>query len=663
MKKTWFRREYLIMAVIVALFFFGSVFSVLSIWYLHATTRVVNYVGIVRASSQMMVTQELMGLADDRIIERIEEIINELTTGEGPDNLILLPDRQYSQDMDLVRSHWERIKLHISGIRLDRLRSQSATLPNSLQSQILFDSNMVFYELLNSAASSAEAFSSQTINRSRSTIIGAGCFSILVIIFGLFYLQRLRQAADAVNDEITAMKDNLKIGLFFMDKDFIIQPQYSKSLETLLEEPDLNGSNFSELLVSSITEKERETLKDYFTMVINRSFDPQMLEDINPIYELKYTSARTRNEKILSSKFVSVDRGGGKIFILGLIEDITSQKQLKTQLAEEESKREEEMRSLFEIIQIDPRIFNDFLEDTEYEFSRINDMLKNKELSSNFAIMDVYQSIHAIKSNAVILGLENFSEKLQSLEAEIKKSREQETISFEDILHITIEIDQIMWEKDKLRQNLDRLRSFRISEIRNPEEYVLVQSLSRASDKTARDLGKQVQFVVDSVDPRALENAPRRIMKEVLTQLVRNAVYHGIEDPRVRLAAGKDATGTIRLSINMEHNKIHIKLTDDGQGLDFSHIREKAQEMKMLKEPGDVPDKRQLVQLIFVPGFSTAEDAGLHAGRGVGLSLVRERLHEINAAIKLHTEEGKGTVFNIFIPVEAHEVHETHEAS
>jgi two-component system chemotaxis sensor kinase CheA len=662
MKKFRFKREYLTMVVIVGLFFLGSVFSLISLWYLQNTTRVVNYVGIVRASSQMMVSQEIMGLADDRIVERVETIIDELITGEGPNNLSRLPDKQYLQDMGLVRGHWERIKLQVSGVRLERLRSQS-NLPNSLPNQILFDSSQIFVDLLNSAASSAEAFSDRTISRSRTIIMGAGAFSILIILLGLLYLQRLKRASDIVNEEITAMKDNLKIGVFFMDKDLVIQPQYSKALENLLEEQELNGSNFSELLNASVTSKEMETLKDYFSMIINRSFDPQMLEDINPIYELKYISSRTRNEKTLTCKFVAVDRGRGKIFILGIIEDITAEKELKKQLAEEENKQEEEMRSLFEIIQIEPRIFNDFLEDTEYEFSRINDLLKNKELSSRFAIVDIYQSVHAIKSNAVILELTRFSDKLQDLESEIKKIREKEDVSFEDILHITVEIEEVMWEKDKMRENLDRLRSFRISEIRSPEEYVLIQSLTKAADKAARDLGKQVQFVTEAVDPQALESAPRRVVKEVLTQLVRNAVYHGIEDPGTRLAAGKEAAGTIRLSINMERGKIHIILKDDGKGLDFDHIREKAREMRLLKSPKELADKKNLAQVIFIPGFSTAEDAGVHAGRGVGLSLVRERLHEINAAIKLNTSEGKGTVFNIFIPIENHDVHETHEAS
>jgi two-component system chemotaxis sensor kinase CheA len=655
MKQAWRSREYWTMAVIVALFIAGSVFSLWSLRLLQDTARVVHYVGVIRASSQMLVTQELMGLSDDRIAARIEEIINELETGQGPNDLVLLRDAQYLQELALVKSHWEQLKDHIAMVRLDRLQNPAPAAPSTQPSQILFGSSQIFYDRLSNMASSAETFSNRQINRSRITIISASIFALSIVILSLVYLQRLKRASDRINEEITAMKDNLQIGLFFMDQHNIIQPQYSKALETLLNEPDLGGRDFTELLASSVTEKERETLKDYFSMVINRSFDSQMLEDVNPINEFTYIHTGSKTEKNLRCKFVPVDRGGGKIVILSLIEDITAEKALEQQLSREEGKREEEMHSIFEIVQIEPRIFNDFLEDTEYEFSRINDLLKNKELSSQFAVMDIYQSIHAIKSNAVILGIKSFSDKLQLLESEIKKIGDTQNISFEDILHITIQIEQIMRDKDKLRLSLDKIQSFRSSEIRNPDEYVLVQTLIRASDKTARDLEKKVRFVAESIDPQAMEAGPRRIMKEVLTQLVRNAVYHGIEDPQTRIAAGKDETGLIHLSISVEQDRLHIKLTDDGWGLNFTQIRKRARELELVDQEEDLEDKKHLAQLIFSPGFSTADDAGIHAGRGVGLSLVRERLHEIGGSIKLNTEEGKGTVFNIFIPLEARE--------
>jgi chemotaxis protein histidine kinase CheA len=135
-------------------------------------------------------------------------------------------------------------------------------------------------------------------------------------------------------------------------------------------------------------------------------------------------------------------------------------------------------------------------------------------------------------------------------------------------------------------------------------------------------------------------------------QLVRNAVYHGIETPEERTALGKDKTGKIHLLMGVEGDKIHITLTDDGRGLDFGGIRKKAQELHLLKNTVNFGDNKQLAQLIFSPGFSTAEDAGFHAGRGIGLSLVRNRLHDINGSIKLQTEQGKGITFHIFLPLE-----------
>jgi two-component system chemotaxis sensor kinase CheA len=486
----------------------------------------------------------------------------------------------------------------------------------------------------------------------RSTIIIATVFSLGLVILALFYLNRLKTVAEAATEEITVMKDSMGLGVFLMDKDLIIQPQYSKALEKILGDDNLAKQKFTDLLSASITKKEQETLIDYFTMVINRSFDTQMLEQINPIEELHFVSTTSRAEKDLRCSFALVDQGKGSVFILGTLEDITSEKLLQKQLSEETDKREEEMRSIFEIIQVEPRVFNEFLEDMEYEFSRINEMLKNRELTSQYAMVDIYQSVHAIKSNAIILDLEKFSHKMQALELEIKKIRDQSEISFEDTLHITVEIEKLMREKDKFRETINRIQSFKISEVRNQDEHVLIQSLIRASGKAARDLNKKVEFTVDSIDRQAIEHGPRRLIKEILTQLVRNAVYHGIEDPAHRSAHGKDETGHIHLVIAMENGKIHITLTDDGQGLDFNQIREQAQKLKIFKKPEDLKDTKQLAQVIFSPGFSTAGDAGLHAGRGIGLSLVRDRLYAINGSIKLHTEEGKGTAFHIFIPLE-----------
>jgi chemotaxis protein histidine kinase CheA len=99
-----------------------------------------------------------------------------------------------------------------------------------------------------------------------------------------------------------------------------------------------------------------------------------------------------------------------------------------------------------------------------------------------------------------------------------------------------------------------------------------------------------------------------------------------------------------------DKNYIHMVFTDDGRGLDYPKIAERAIENKLIKKE-DANNKDVLMKTIFAPGFSTAETEGLHAGRGIGLNLVMDRVKEINGNIKLRSENDKGTLFFVSIPV------------
>jgi len=456
----------------------------------------------------------------------------------------------------------------------------------------------------------------------------------------------------AERDEIAAMKDSLKIGIFFIDREYIIQDNYSRYLDELLSEKDLNGKNFIEIMSLSVTTKEQDAIKDYFDMVFDRTFDQATLDDINPLHELHYVS-RKGDKKIFQCEFITVERGKGQVFILVTIYDITAKVELEQRLLEEEAKRQEEMRSIFELIQVDPNVFNDFLGDAEYEFSRIDETLKNDKLSAHEALVEVYQSVHAIKSNAVILGLNTFGDKVHALESTIKKLRESETeVPFDDMLHLTVEIEKIAQEKDAFKGVIDKINSFKVSGAGQKQNlYVLIESLSKTTNKASSDMGKVIKFVANDVDPEAIDKGPRRLMKEVLMQLIRNSVVHGIEMPEERRAKGKNETGIVKLTVKMENGTIHIKLMDDGRGLDFVKIAKKALALKMIK-PEEANNKGILLNAIFSPGFSTADNEGMHAGRGIGLNLVRDRVRDAKGTIKLQTEKDKGTVFNIFLPVE-----------
>ncbi|GHV21672.1 hypothetical protein FACS189494_07380 [Spirochaetia bacterium] len=462
--------------------------------------------------------------------------------------------------------------------------------------------------------------------------------------------KELQNALKRERDEISAMKDNLRNGIFLMDKNYIIQDNYSPRLEAILGYNNLAGEMFTNFLTSSITSKESEILIDYFDMVREKKFDSDMLEDINPIRKFQYINPNNNESCTLQTSFISIEQ---EDFIMGNILDITEETALQNNLKKEEEKSHGEMRSLFEVIQIESTVFNDFIEDTEYEFEKINSQLKDKSVSAIETLNGIFQSVHAIKANAIILDLKTFSTKAHEIETTIKELRGKGEVTFNDMLSLTINIESLMKDKDKFVETVAKIKSFNNTQSKKNNTDVLIDSLNRACERTSSDMGKTVTLVIKEIEQTALDRCPRRAVKEALLQLLRNSVVHGIETPEKRAETGKNPKGTITLSIKKENNLIHIRLQDDGTGFNFEKIKKRAIEMHIIqKEEASKIEHSKLLQAIFAPGFSTAEKESMHAGRGIGLNLVRDRIKEIGGAIKIQTEQGKGTAFNIFLPIE-----------
>jgi len=462
----------------------------------------------------------------------------------------------------------------------------------------------------------------------------------------------------AERDEIAAMKDSMQIGLFFMDKNYIIQDHYSRYLEEMLAEGNLFGKLFIDIISNSVGESELEAIKDYFKMIIERTYDQEMLDEINPLNELRYKNKRGE-KKVFQCAFSTVERDRGEVFILVTIYDITIRIELQQRLAEEEARRQEEMQAFFELIQVQPDVFSDFMDDMEHEFDNIDKIQKNETMTAHDALVKIYQSVHAIKSNAVILGLSIFGNKVHNLETKIKRLREiKGEIPFADMLDLTMELDKISSEREGFRDIIDKLQSYTGgSSGENSGESkqnvkVMIDSLTKTAEKAAEDQQKLIHFSAKEIDAEAIDKGPRRIIKEVLMQLIRNSAVHGIEMPSIRKSRNKKESGIIKLSIKMaeDHKSIQIKLTDDGNGLDYKKISDKALSRRLIKKE-DADNKDILLKAIFAPGFSTIETEGVHAGRGIGLNLVRDRLKEVKGTIKLKSEDGKGTLFVINIPI------------
>jgi two-component system chemotaxis sensor kinase CheA len=173
--------------------------------------------------------------------------------------------------------------------------------------------------------------------------------------------------------------------------------------------------------------------------------------------------------------------------------------------------------------------------------------------------------------------------------------------------------------------------------------------------RTVRDLalncGKEVNLEMEGQNTE-LDRTIIEAIKDPLTHLVRNAVDHGIEMPEARKKAGKDAAGRLRLRAFQEGGKVNIEISDDGAGLNAERLRKKAIERGLITaQQAKQMTEREVFNLIFLPGFSTAEKVTNVSGRGVGMDVVRTNVEKISGAIDLESTAGKGTTVRVKIPL------------
>jgi two-component system chemotaxis sensor kinase CheA len=167
----------------------------------------------------------------------------------------------------------------------------------------------------------------------------------------------------------------------------------------------------------------------------------------------------------------------------------------------------------------------------------------------------------------------------------------------------------------------------------------------------AQDLGKQVELVMEGKETE-LDRTIIEAIKDPLTHLIRNAIDHGIETPAERRAAGKPEQGTLTLRAFHEGGQVNIEILDNGHGINIAKVKEKAVQRSLVTpEQAARMNDREVFNLIFLPGFSTADKVTNVSGRGVGMDVVKTNIEKIGGSVDVLSEAGQGTTLKIKIPL------------
>jgi Amt family ammonium transporter len=278
---------------------------------------------------------------------------------------------------------------------------------------------------------------------------------------------------------------------------------------------------------------------------------------------------------------------------------------------------------------------------------------KGKETPNlNYAdvLAQVYRSMHLIKGNASLLAIQFFADQAHKFETKISELQQNQKLSNEDIAPLRMELEKIKIMLNEVNKLLEKISQIH-AHMRPKREYehkLLVHSLNNMVLRSIQESGKQIRLKSDNFQAHLIPHQYKLLLREALIQLVRNSVAHGIEDSEERIRMNKPPEGTIEIETVLQNQHICLRVKDDGRGLQLDKLKQSAKKLgRWSEEEINKWSDKEIAHSIFISGITTAQQATLEAGRGVGLDAVREKIEKHNGTIELDFETGKYCRFEI----------------
>lgn len=512
------------------------------------------------------------------------------------------------------------------------------------------------------------------------------------VAFIAFFIRRLRRSdeeAQAAQKETAEIMSNVNTGLFLLDKELKIGNQYSNELVNILGKTvQIGGENLTKLLRNKVSDKDLETTESFIKQLYNPRVKEKLVNDLNPLKKVLLNSEDS-NSRYLDFKFSRVYQEKEIEKILVTVQDVTHQVRLEQRLEQERAQNDLQIEMLTTILNVSPALINDFIRNTKQNIVKINDILKvsgSSQAELEEKLNRMYRIMHSLKGEASALKLHSFTSIAQNFEDKLKSLQNQGRLSGNDFLPLTIHLDELLNLSNtietlgqRINQNTSSISNTAPSitpavtptatpivtpNVRVNEPAIITpvsvntptpvsglnEFYAQFADSIAVRQNKQVKLHASGLNEVKLPAELESGLKEIIIQLVRNAVVHGIKMPETRLQQGKSASGNIQLNLAELEDSYKLTIEDDGAGIDYEAIKQKAIAMGFGADEVATWNKQKLTSLLFKSGFSTKSHVDEDAGRGVGMDIIRDNVQSLNGTLGVDTKEGLSTRFTIKLP-------------
>ena len=478
---------------------------------------------------------------------------------------------------------------------------------------------------------------------------------------------------DRAEQETQGILNTVKEGLFLLDGKLIISSQHSNEMLEIFETEQIAGREFSDLVSDVIDNSEMDTVEEFIKLLFDEHVIEDLIGSLNPLDKIEVDFEKadgTVQKKFLNFDFFRVLRDGKIDEVLVSVRDITARVLLEQELESTREQGEQQVEMLVSFLHADPKMLRNFLLESRESLGEVNAILKDPvtdKADLKAKIDKMFIATHRMKGEASAMNFDAFAERAHEFESDLSDLKKVTNIKGLDFLPLTIRLDKLISYTDTLNELSSRLQSgqgldvtigeggetsFVTEAVMRDEKRNQWNHLNELVDNVANDTGKKVHFVPTGLVESELTDTQQKMVKDVSIQLIRNSIVHGIEKPEVRLQRKKSDHGRIDLRLaSLPNGSVELVVRDDGNGIDIESIKQRIVDNgKATADQVSSWSEQKLVSMAFSSGFSTAEKTSLHAGRGVGLDIIRDSVKKIGGNLRLRHSAGKYCQFEITLP-------------
>ena len=451
---------------------------------------------------------------------------------------------------------------------------------------------------------------------------------------------------------------NVEQGIFLLDKNFKISKLYSKAMERIFDNKNIAGEEFSNFMRTRLIPRDLEALEMFMKHLFNPDIDEEVLSQLNPVDQVKIFTETNGviKDKYIRFSFTRIIRKGEIQNILVTVLDETESVLLQRHLEDSEAKKKQEMEQMLSILKIEPTILKDYISHARETLRSISERYENdKKQDFSELINFTFQTIHSLKGNAMVIDLDIMKNKFHDIEDSIGEIKNKK-IAGNDFLTILYEIndaDFMLASMSDMLQKVANVYHQISSGGADDLNHTLIETLRSGMDKLNKETGKTTEFTFKNNENIEIPDEYQNPVKDILIQLIRNSIAHGIEEPNIRVSKKKLIKGNISVTLETSsEGQLVIKYKDDGKGLDVDKIIDRASGLNLItKEEEENPSLETVQNILFNEGFSTADKVNTLAGRGHGMNVIKSIVDKYHGDLSLNFKKDRYFEMEIKLPL------------